>query len=269
MSEETHPDGVLTAEAPPPPEPSRRTPVLRILLAALATVGVVVLATLAWNEDRSRTFEETFPEDYVGPVWLTLATAGDDPHTVDVEWGRLSTSFTHSGPEPRTYFFDRGTAVYGRAGPLLVEVSPAADVEFGFGPAPPGGIDIGAVPWDVEPEEVVGETRPASQDRTTASAVVNEYITYGLVVEGVTVLDEPSFDGEGVTVVRHGDRLETSCWVEGQEVTNSNWSDPSDDGAEYTTTIWYQVQTDEGEGYLSDVWLGREADSGRMNLSEC
>lgn len=252
-----------------PPATRRHTPALRVVLTAVATIGVVVLATWAYGTDRSGRFEELFPADYVGPVWLTLAPDEARTYEVELRWGRLSTEFTHTGPGDATYYFDRGTAIYGRDGPLQVEVSPRVDVTFGFGPAPPGGIDLGARPWTVEPERRVGANRPATQDRPVASAVVNEYVTYGLVVEGVGVHTAPSRDAERVTNVRHGQRLDARCWSEGQQVTNSNLQDPSDDAAAYTSRVWYLVETTEGEGFLPDVWFARDGDTGRLNLPPC
>jgi hypothetical protein len=242
---------------------------MRVVFGSIVVLGVIALGTMAVQEDdRTAEVEHTFPADYVGPVWLTV-TGDDGSHEITVEWGRLSHTFVHDGGRQETYFFDRGTAVYGRSGPLHVTISPPAEVSFGHGPAPAGGVDIGDVPWDAAAEEAVGETRPATTDDPTASAVVNEHITYGLVVEGVGVRTEPHIDSETVAVVEHGQRLSARCWVEGQEITNSNLSDPSDDAAAYTTTIWYRVETREGEGYISDVWLSRTAEAGRMGLSPC
>ncbi len=263
-------DDVPTAP-PTPPGTARRTPWVRAGIAVVIVLGVAAMAAMALREAQPVRLSERFPADYVGPVWLTLE--GDDrSYEVRVEWGRLSRSFTHTGPEERTYFFDRGTAIYGRSGPLQVEVTPGTDVEFGFGPAPAGGIDVGGEPWDVAPiptEDRVGPNRPASADDPLASAEVDETITYGLLVEGVGVRAAPDLEAETVTMVRHGDRLDARCWVEGQQMTNSNLQDPSDDAAAYTSRVWFLVDTPEGEGFIADAWFSRSADDGRLGLEEC
>lgn len=251
-----------------PPEQTRGTPVIRALLGVAVLVGIVTLATMALNEGDPAEYQEMFPTDFVGPMWLTLS-GEDQTYDVEVSWGRLSTTFEHQGAEEQTYYFDRGTALYGRAGALEVTVTPAADVTFGFGPEPPGGINIGATPWEVAPEEGVGPNEPAADGETEAYAEVNEYTTYGLLVEGVSLWTEPHYEAEQVTTVRHGDRLKALCWTESVEVTQSNWSDPSDDAAEHTSRVWFLVETPEGNGYIADAWFSRSDGQGRLNLSEC
>ncbi len=239
----------------------------RFVVGALVVAGVVAISTLALRADGPVMLEESFPADYVGPVWLTMSGDARD-YAVSLEWGRLSTSFTHTGPRQETYFFDRGTAVYGRSGPLMVTVDPEVEVDFGFGPEPPGGINIGGQPWAVADAEPVGDNVPAEGPGELAEGVVDETITYGLVVEGVSVWDQPTRDGERVTMVRHGERYDARCWTEGQLITNSNLADPSDDDAAYDSTIWWFIDTPEGSGYIPDAWFARDQED-LLGLDEC
>lgn len=260
----------MTTPAPPPPPIRRRsTPWVRALLGTTAVVGIIALATLATGESDPLELTHTFPDDYLGPVWVEIGADGTTSHEVTVRWGRLSTTFTHEGPGTETYHFDRGTIVYGRSGPLEVTVDPPADVTFDHGPVPIGGIDIGATPWEAEPEQEVGRNRPAAADRPLAAGVVNEYISYGLVVEGVGIYSGPAHETDLVGVVHHGDTLDADCWVEGPEITNSNLEDPADDLAAYTSTVWFHVQGPEGPGYIPDAFFSRSGTSDRMNLPEC
>ncbi len=259
----------------PIPDPDRPagTKVRRFLIGAVAVLATVALGALAWvsRDDSQETvqFEFTFPDDYIGTVWFTIDPPDDRDRQVTVEWGRLRTSFVHVGDEPATYFFDRG-GLDGRLGPLLVEVSPPAEASSSYGAPPIGGIDIGATPWEVIP--VVEGTippEPANSGKAYARASVNEWVSYGLNVVGVSIRTEPRLGSEKIGVVKHGEVYEARCWTTGEQITNGNYADPSDDNAQYTTDVWYLIDTPQGSGYISDVWFARRANASRLNLPEC
>ncbi len=254
----------------PEERPSRNRLVPRMLIAALAVIGVVALAAVAWNQsnDEEQLHEYAFPDGYIGPVTLNLST--DDSIAIRVEWGRLYTELDHQGGTV-TYFFDRGTNIYGRSGPVLVTVQPPTEVEFGWGTAPADGVNIGATPWQLLEEPAGPAPRPATDDRPLAEAYVDETVSYGLLVEGVGLRSAPSRDGERVGAVHHGDLLAARCWTRSEELTSGNNQDPSDDLAQYTTDLWWNVQAPDTEAwvYISDVWYARADHTGRLNLTEC
>jgi len=243
----------------------------RLLVGGAVAVLTLVLVGLALGarEEPPLRVEHLFPGDYIGPVWLTVSTDDGDPRTVVVEWGRLRTTFVHESAEPLTYFFDRG-GLDGRKGPLLVDVSPPADVTFGYGVPDPEAVNIGDTPWDVLPvNEGTTPARPANADDPYATASVNEWVSYGLEVFGVGVRPAPDYATEKMTVVTHGETYRARCWVRGQEVTNGNYADPSDDGAQYTSDVWYEIETPEGWGFIPDAFFARRAETDHLNLPEC
>lgn len=246
---------------------------LRFLVAAAAMVAIVGLAWVAFasqdDAEASSHHEYTYPDDFIGTVWFTVEASDARERQIDVEWGRLETSIAHETDDAVTYFFDRG-GFDGRLGPLLVDVSPPAEVSFSFGVAPVDGVDIGATPWEVLPVTAGTQpAEPAGSGRPLASASVDEWVSYGLNVVGVSVRTAPDLASDKIGVVMHGEVYEARCWTIGETLTNGNYADPSDDGAQYTTDVWYEIEIPEGWGFISDVWFARRADSDRLNLPEC
>ncbi|MEZ5231604.1 MAG: hypothetical protein R2749_02690 [Acidimicrobiales bacterium] len=255
--------------APPPAGGGRRA---AALLAGAAMVVAAVLLTaflLRGGDEEPARFEHTFPSDYIGTVWITVTADDGGEHTVELEWARLTTTVPHEGT--RTYFFVRGVGQE-RDLPLEVTVDPPAEVTFGYGDQPPDGVDIGATPWDVLPwNEGTAPNRPANADTRTATATVNETSSYGgpPIDDGVGVRARPLLDEPAFARIKHGVELTTDCWVEGQRITNGNDADPSDDGATYTTTVWWRVTVEGQVGFITDAWFSRAGNDDKLNLPNC
>jgi hypothetical protein len=245
-----------------------------------AALGVVVIAAavgVGWASARSggaaasSRFEHTFPPDYLGSVWFTVAVDDDADTSVTAQWGVLRRSFVHQGPTPKTYFFERGV-LDERQMPLRVEADRRVTVTFGHGVAPTEGIDIGDVPWEVLPfSHGTVPARPATADSATATASVVESVSYGgpVPAAGIGVREEPILSVPPFTRVNHGQTYEASCWVVGDPINNENSADPSDDANAYRSDIWWRIVTPAGEGFISDVWFSRRGNSDRLNLAEC
>lgn len=246
----------------------RRFVAASVVVVATVAIGWMALSSQNVAEGTSH-HEFTYPEDYIGTVWFAVDPPDDRDRAVEVEWGRLTTTVTHEGEEPMTYFFDRG-GFDGRLGPLLVDVTPPAEVSFSFGVAPVDGVDIGATPWEVLPvTEGTTPPEPAGSGRPMARASVNEWVSYGLNVVGVSIRTAPELGADRIGSVMHGEVYRARCWTTGEAITNGNYADPSDDAAQYTTDVWYEIETDAGWGFISDVWFARRAEADRLNLPEC
>jgi hypothetical protein len=215
-------------------------------------------------------FEHAFSPEYVGTVWFTLSTESAKPRAVTVRWGRLRRTFEHRSSTPITYTVEKGVGKE-RSDPLLVDVNPSADVIFNFGEAPVGAVNLSAEAWEALPyNSGVAPPRPANADSPTATAAVDESVSYGGVdVAGIGLRRAPQLAAERFTAVRHGEVHTATCWVHGQAMTNSNLSDPADDNAAYSSDIWWQIQSAEGSGFIADVWFSRRGLTDKLNLPEC
>ena len=253
-------DGQPTPAAATTPTATRRAiGMLAGVAGVVAAVLVVAFFLRGDGEPEPARFEHTFPSEYIGTVWITVAAADDDERTVELEWARLATTVPHRGTQ--TYYFVRGVGQE-RDLPLQVRVSPPAEVTFGYGEDPPDGVDIGATAWRVLPwNEGTAPIRPANAESRTATATVNETSSYGgpPIDDGVGVRARPQLEEPAFARVKHGVELTTDCWVEGQEITTGNNADPSDDDA----------TVDGQTGFITDAWFSRRGNGDKMNLPPC
>lgn len=215
-------------------------------------------------------FEHTFPDDFVGTVWFTVAVDSAKPRQVTVRWERLRRSYEHRSATPVTYTVEKGAGKE-RSEPLFVDVSTAADVTFNFGKAPAGAVDLSAQPWEVLPyNSGVAPPRPANADSATALAAVDESVSYGGVdIAGIGLRMKPELAADRLGAVKHGEVYPATCWAHGQLLTNGNLSDPADDNASYSSDIWWRITTPAVSGFIADVWFSRRGTSDRLNLPEC
>ncbi|MEU7949774.1 hypothetical protein AB0B62_01175 [Micromonospora chalcea] len=68
-----------------------------------------------------------------------------------------------------------------------------------------------------------------------------------------------------------GDSVTTTCWTNGQEMTNGMRYDPIDDANPdlVTSTLWYRARTADGRmGWISEVYI-RPEDRGGLGLPSC
>lgn len=257
-------------EAARPRAPQR---LIRYFVALIAMVGagIVLLAV----RDSSPTeevahFERTFAPEYVGTVYFTLTADSAKPRQVTVRWGRLRRSFEHRSPSPVTYTVEKGVGKE-RADPLFVDVDPPADIVFNFGEAPPGAVNLSAEPWEALPHNSgVAPPRPANADSATATAAVDESVSYGGVdVAGIGLRSTPRLSADRLLALKHGEVHPVRCWVRGEAMTNSNLADPADDHAAYSSDIWWRIDTANASGFIADVWFSRRGTSDKLNLPEC
>lgn len=254
-----------------PVRASRRVARFIAACVAMVCVGAVLLVVRDRPpSDRAVHFEHAFPPDYVGTVWFTVSANSITAREVTVRWERLRRTFEHRSAEPVTYTIEKGVGKE-RSEPLFVDISSAADVTFNFGKAPIGAVDLSSEPWEALPyNSGVALPRPANADSVTAMAAVDESVSYGGVdPSGIGLRKGPELAADKLGVVKHGEVYAATCWVHGQELTNGNLSDPADDNAQYTSDIWWQIQTPTITGFISDVWFSRQGTSGKMNLPEC
>lgn len=95
-------------------------------------------------------WRHTFPDDYSGPVWITIDSPDAQVRTVTIVWGAWKRNILHEGTEPVTYLFAKGS---GPNIPVAVAVEPDATITFGSGTEPPGGAqDVNAGWTPNEPE---------------------------------------------------------------------------------------------------------------------
>jgi hypothetical protein len=242
-----------------------------VLIAAVAGIGGAYLARRNQSADNgARRYEHTFAKDYLGTI--NIGVSAPEPSTqISVEWGQLRTSFEHTGSERKVYFFERGV-LDERQAPLVVTSNRPVKLDFAAEPAGKEGIDIGATPWQpllFSPNTL--PPRPASNDSPTATASVVETVSYGGPVPGpgIGVLERPNFGQARLDDVHHGEMYPASCWATGDVVTNSNYGDPSDDLAAYTSPIWWYIETKKTTGFVSDVWFARRGNLDKLNLPEC
>ncbi len=247
---------------------------LGFLIAAGAVAAAAVAVAVVTREDPPPplplTFEHSYPDEYVGAVWFTISTPDADARDVTVRWQRLSRTFEHRSADPVTYRVLKGAGKE-RSAPMMVEIEMGGDVSFGFGEVAPGAVDLSARPWDVQPfSSGVAAPRPANADSPTARAAVDESVSYGgMDLTGIGVRSEPQLAVAPFTRINHGSVFTATCWRGGQELTNSNFEDPADDGAAYTSDVWFRISTPEGEGLISDVWFSRRGTTDKMNLPPC
>lgn len=236
-------DGQPTPAAATTPTATRRAiGMLAGVAGVVAAVLVVAFFLRGDGEPEPARFEHTFPSEYIGTVWITVAAADDDERTVELEWARLATTVPHRGTQ--TYYFVRGV---GRRA-LPAPAGPGS----AYWPRRPSGtartrptVDIGATAWRVLP----GTRAPRRSARPTPSPApppppstrpaptAGPPSTTASACAPGPQLEEPAF-----ARVKHGVELTTDCWVEGQEITTGNNADPSDDDATYTTTIWWRLR---------------------------
>jgi hypothetical protein len=254
---------------------STRAPrhIVRFVAALVAVVcaGAVLLAVRQSPATAKAVhFEHTFAADYVGTVWFTLSADSAKPRQVTVRWERLRRSFEHRTAAPVTYTIEKGVGKE-RSEPLFVDVSTSADVTFNFGKSPAGAVDLSAQPWEALPyNSGVAPPRPATADSPTATAAVDESVSYGGVdVAGIGLRGAPQLAADRLGAVRHGEVYPATCWVRGQMLTNGNLSDPADDNAAYSSDIWWRIQTAATTGYIADVWFSRRGTTDKLNLPEC
>lgn len=253
--------------------PRARRRLIRYLVAIVAMVGAgaVLLAVRGSSPtDEAAHFEQTYSPEYVGTVYFTLTANSDKPRQVTVRWGRLRRSFEHRSASPVTYTVEKGVGKE-RSDPLFVDVDPPADILFNFGEAPSGAVNLSAEPWEALPyNSGVAPPRPANADSATATAAVDESVSYGGVdVAGVGLRVAPALAAERSVALKHGEVHPVRCWVRGQAMTNSNLADPADDHAAYSSDIWWRIDTPTAKGFIADVWFSRRGMSDKLNLPEC
>lgn len=116
------------------------------------------------------------------------------------------------------------------------------------------------------PPSEVAPPRPASVDRPTADASVDETDTYGLRLFGVPVRSAPRITAPQVTTVNHGNRLEATCWTTGDEVTDGFPERPL---RAYSSDVWFRVGTRAGPGFIPDTRFSRRGNLDRLDLPAC
>lgn len=263
-------EAVVQRERPPSRRSRRRAFLVTCALTLAAGLAAVLLAPRS-PENRAAHFSHSFPVEFVGTVWFIVKAPDDTPRQVTVTWTRLQTSFEHRTAERRTYFFVKAVAEARRA-PVLIEVKPPAEVTFGFGTTPQAGFDIATKPWRVlpyDPDTV--PPRPATADSKTATAAVDETVSYGGIdlPSGIGVRALPRLEIKPLTVVHHGEVYDVLCWTRGEVITNSNLADPADDEAAYTSEIWFMIDTPAGRGLIPDAWFSRRGLTDKLNLPGC
>jgi hypothetical protein len=242
-----------------------------VLLATVAASGAFVATRGRSTNGGAKRFEHKFAKDYLGTVNVGITGPAKKDTMVTLTWGQLRTTFPYSGPERKEYFFERGV-LDERQSNLVVTADQPISIDFSAEPAHKEGIDIGATPWQpLAFSHGTVPARPANADSPTATASVDETVSYGGPVPGpgISIKEHPAFGGNKLDVVHLGESFPATCWVTGVVVTNSNYSDPSDDLAAYTTPIWWFVETKKAKGFISDVWFARRANTDKLNLAEC
>jgi hypothetical protein len=187
-----------------------------------------------------------------GPVQLTIFL------------GDRQASFLHPGPGAATYRL--AVPPGGTSRTVRIEADPPASVAL-------AATSAGAAPrrptlhWQAAgPPLELAPPRPATPDRPTAEASVDETDTYGLRLFGVPVRAAPAITAPLVTSVSHGDRLQATCWATGDPVTDGFPERPI--GA-YSSDVWFRVVTDAGAGFIPDVRFSRRGNSDRLDLPPC
>jgi len=265
-----------TADDTDRPGTKRRGSLVRPFLAGVALTAVAIgaaafaSARTSINDGGATRFEHAFAKDYLGTVEVNVTGPADDT-LITLRWGQLRTTFIYTGPQQRTYLFERGVTDE-RQGALIVTADHRVQVSFAAEPATKAGIDVASPPWTVIPfAHGTVPMRPANADSTAATASVDETLSYGGPVPGpgIGLRSGPNLQGTRVGAVHHGENYPADCWTTGETITNSNWSDPSDDLAAYTSDVWWHIDVHGIKGYVSDVWFARQATTGKMNLAEC
>lgn len=142
-----------------------RIGVLVGVVAGAAAVSVAVLAVLNERPDRGSAtasgasagttaaageeagqsqWRHTFPDDYTGPVWITVDSPDARVRTVTIVWGAWKRNILHQGAEPVPYLFAKGS---GPNIPVAVAVEPHAIVTFGSGAEPPADAEDVNAGW--------------------------------------------------------------------------------------------------------------------------
>lgn len=253
------------------PRPWRRLVRYVVALVAMVAAGVVLLVSRGSSPtEEIAHFERTYAPEYVGTVYFTLTANSAKPRQVTVRWGRLRRVFEHRSTSPVTYTIEKGVGKE-RSDPLFVDVDPPADIVFSFGEAPAGAVNLSAEPWEALPySSGVAAPRPANADSATATAAVDESVSYGGVdVAGIGLRSAPALSADRLVSLKHGEVHPVRCWVRGQAMTNSNLADPADDHAAYSSDIWWRIETATSPGFIADVWFARRGTSDKLNLPEC
>jgi hypothetical protein len=195
---------------------------------------------------------------------LAVHSAAGGTTQLTIVLGDREASFLHRGAGTGTYRLAVAPSRERRA--LHVEVYPPASVArvraVAGGPPLRPSLDWHAAGPSLE----LPPPRPATADRPTADASVDETDTYGLRLFGVPVRSAPRITAPLLAVVSHGDRLEATCWAPGDEVTDGFPERPL--GA-YTSGVWFQVRVPSGAGFIPDVRFSRRGKSDRLNLPAC
>jgi hypothetical protein len=242
-----------------------------VLLATVAAAGAFVVTRSRPTNGGAKRFEHNFAKDYLGTVNIGITGPAKGETAITVTWGQLRTTFPHTGPTRKEYFFERGV-LDERQTNLVINTDQPVSVDFSAEPAHKEGIDIGATPWQpLAFSHGTVPARPANSDSLTATASVDETVTYGGPVPGpgISIKEHPAFGGNKLDTVHLAESYPAACWITGVVVTNSNYSDPSDDLAAYTTPIWWYIETKKAKGFISDVWFARRANTDKLNLPEC
>lgn len=242
-----------------------------VLLAAVAAAGAFLATRGRSTDDGAKRYEHKFAKDYLGTVNVGITGPSKNETIITLTWGQLRTSFPYTGPERKEYFFERGVLDERQAN-LVVTADQPIKLDFSAEPARKEGIDIGATPWQpLAFSHGTVPARPANADSPTATASVDETVSYGGPVPGpgIGIKERPAFGGNRLDAVHQAETYPVTCWATGVVVTNSNYADPSDDLAAYTTPIWWFVETKKAKGFISDVWFARRANTDKLNLAEC
>jgi hypothetical protein len=233
-------------------------------LALIALAAGVVSATrpdsVAFPEAaRSFTFALDRRSDH---LWIGVRSEQPKPSQLTVVLAESQASFVHPGR----------TAVYRLAlGERRTEQVVRIDVD------PPAAVTrveatvqrprTPELDWQpASPPLMLPPPRPASTDRPTAEASVDETDTYGLRLFGVPIRAEPRVDAVLVATASHGQRLQATCWTTGDVVTNGF---PTQSAGAYTSDVWFRVVTGRTPGFIPDVRFARRGDSDRLNLAMC
>jgi hypothetical protein len=109
----------------------------------------------------------------------------------------------------------------------------------------------------------------SSRNGKLAEASVTEADLLGVRTFGVPIRSGPHTTDNQIAMATHGDRLEATCWTEGDTITTDLFPRPLDLPI-YTSDIWFNVQLpDSQSGYIPDVRFSRTDRTGRLNLPQC
>ena len=90
----------------------------------------------------STTTTYSFPETYMGEVWVTVSSDRSAAATVDITWGPWRATVDHPGGDV-SYQFTKGIDEDLTASPPVEVLAPEGfTVEFGYGAAPEGSVDL-------------------------------------------------------------------------------------------------------------------------------